>query len=118
MPFLETQNFGTAQYEESRTVDFPNGLPGFEERRQFVALTLPDWEPFLQSLEDRSLCFITVPVRSIDQQYLLELSEEELTRLGLPPEQQPRIGEEVACLAVLTWPESGPYRQPARAHRN
>jgi flagellar assembly factor FliW len=110
MPFLETQNFDTIEYRENSTVDFPYGLPGFEERSRFVALTFPDSEPlvFLQSLDDGRLCFVTLPVLSIDRHYRLELGEEDLARLGLAPEQQPRIGQEVACLAVLTLQESGP----------
>jgi len=110
MPFFETQNFGTVEYETSATVEFPRGLPGFEERRRFVAMTFPDTQPlvFLQSLEDRNLCFITLPVLTVDRQYRLEVCEEDLARLDLTPERQPRIGEEVACLAVLTIQESGP----------
>ena len=110
MPSFDTQNFGTVEYEGNSAVEFPQGLPGFEERRRFVALTFPDSKPlvFLQSLEDRSLCFVTLPVLSIDQHYRLEVCEEDLARLGLAPEQQPRIGKEVACLAVLTLQESGP----------
>jgi flagellar assembly factor FliW len=110
MPFLETQNFETIEYQENSTLDFPHGLPGFEERRRFVVLTFPDSEPlvFLQSLDDRRLCFVTLPVLSIDRHYRLELGEEDLARLGLAPEQRPRIGKEVACLAVLTLQESGP----------
>jgi flagellar assembly factor FliW len=110
MPAFETQNFGAIEYEEDWMVDFPNGLPGFEDRRRFAALSFPDSEPmvFLQSLEDRSLCFVTLPVLSIDQHYRLEIGEEDLARLGLAPKQQPRIGHEVACLAVLTLQESGP----------
>jgi flagellar assembly factor FliW len=110
MPFVKTQNFGAIEYEENSTIDFPNGLPGFEERRRFAALTFADSEPvvFLQSLEDQSLCFLTLPVLAIDRQYRLEVSEEDLALLELKREQQPRIGEEVACLAVLTLQESGP----------
>ena len=110
MPSFETQNFGTIEYEENWMVDFPNGLPGFEERRRFAALSFPDSEPlvFLQSLEDRSLCFVTLPVLAIDPHYRLEIGDEDLARLGLAPKRQPRIGEEVACLAVLTLQESGP----------
>ena len=110
MPYFETQNFGTVDYEGNSILEFPQGLPGFEERRRFVALTFPNTQPlvFLQSLEDRNLCFITLPVLTIDRQYRLEVSEEDLARLDLATERQPRIGEEVACLAVLTPRESGP----------
>jgi flagellar assembly factor FliW len=110
MPSLDTQNFGTIDYDGNSTVEFPHGLPGFEERTRFVALTLPGSKPlvFLQSLEERSLCFVTLPALSIDQDYRLEVCDEDLALLGLAPERQPRIGEEVACLAVLTFSESGP----------
>jgi len=110
MPYFETQNFGTVDYEGNSILEFPQGLPGFEERRRFVALTFPDTRPlvFLQSLEDRNLCFITLPVLTIDRQYRLEVGEEDLAKLDLAPERQPRIGEDVACLAVLTLEETGP----------
>jgi len=110
MPYFETQNFGTVDYEGNSILEFPQGLPGFEERRRFVALTFPDTRPlvFLQSLEDRNLCFITLPVLTIDRQYRLEVGEEDLARLDLAPERQPRIGEQVACLAVVTLQETGP----------
>jgi len=110
MPYFETQNFGTVDYEGNSILEFPHGLPGFEERRRFVALTFPDTRPlvFLQSLEDRNLCFITLPVLTIDRQYRLEVGEEDLAKLDLASERQPRIGEDVACLAVLTLEETGP----------
>ena len=98
MPLFQTQNFGPIQYEATCTIRFPNGLPGFEGRKRFARLTLADSEPlvFLQSLEDRSLCVGTLPVLAIDQHYRLELSAEDLARLELAPEQQPRNGDEVA----------------------
>jgi len=110
MPLFQTQNFGAIRYEANSTIFFPNGLPGFEERTRFVALAFADSQPlvFLQSLEDQSLCFVTLPVLAIDEHYRLELSGEDLAGLELAPEQQPRIGEEVACLAVLTLQEGGP----------
>jgi flagellar assembly factor FliW len=49
-----------------------------------------------------------MPVLSIDREYHLEMSEEDLKSLGLATKRQPRIGEEVACLAVLTIQEGGP----------
>jgi flagellar assembly factor FliW len=110
MPSFDTQNFGNVDYEANSTVEFPKGLPGFEDRRRFVALTFPDTHPlvFLQSLEERNLCFITLPVLSIDGHYRLEVCAEDWATLGLAPEREPKIGEEIACLAVLTLQESGP----------
>lgn len=109
MQRFDTKNFGTITYDPNSIVEFPNGLPGFDKRRQFVALTYPHTEPlvYLQSLEDAGLCFVTLPARSIDRQYRLEVGEEDLNTIGLPPKHQPLIGDDVACLAILTFQESG-----------
>jgi flagellar assembly factor FliW len=110
MPSFETKNFGLIDYDPGSVIEFPCGLPGFEARGRFLALTFPHTEPlvFLQSLEDTGLCFITSPVLSIEDGYRLTLSDEDLEQLRLPADGQPRIGREVACLAILTLHESGP----------
>jgi flagellar assembly factor FliW len=109
MASLHSTNFGKLTYEPDSIVEFPNGLPGFEERRRFLAVTFPHTQPlvFLQSLEDSGLCFITLPVLSIDRQYRLEVSEDDLKSVGLASKRQPRIGEDVACLAILTLQPGG-----------
>ncbi len=91
-------------------IEFPEGLPGFESRKGFVAIEFADTAPlvFLQSTEDPGLCFITLPVLAVDPQYSLKVSADDLERLGLGPERQPRLGEEVVCLAVVALRESGP----------
>jgi len=110
MPTFETKNFGTVSYQADSVVEFPCGLHGFEERRQFLALNYDDTKPlvFLQSLEDAGLCFITLPVGCVDSGYRLQVSEEDLVQLGLAPERQPAIGPDVVCLIVITLQESGP----------
>jgi flagellar assembly factor FliW len=110
MSVLETQNFGRITYSEGSEIEFPCGLPGFEERRRFLAVQLPQTNPliFLQSLEDRGLCFITLPVLAVDPRYRLRLSAEDLERLGFSTGRQPRIGPDVMCLAVLSIRAAGP----------
>jgi flagellar assembly factor FliW len=104
MPSFDSKDFGKIDYEPRSVVEFPNGIPGFEHRKRFVALTFPHTQPlvFLQSLEDAELCFITFPVLSIDRQYRLTVSEEDLESIGLPTKRQPKIGEEAACLVIVT----------------
>jgi flagellar assembly factor FliW len=110
MPSFETKNFGTISFEDSSAIQFPWGLPGFEERRRFLALNFEDTKPlvFLQSLEDAGLCFITMPVLAVDPQYRLGMSEEDLVRLELPRRYQPQIGRDVVCLTILALQENGP----------
>lgn len=110
MRTFETQSFGVIAYEPESAVEFPAGLPGFEERRRFVALCFPDSEPlvYLQSLEDPGLCFLALPVLAVDPQYRLEVCAEERALIGLAPEQPLRFGKEVLCLTIISLRETGP----------
>jgi flagellar assembly factor FliW len=110
MPVVQTHNFGSISYSHEAAIEFPRGLPGFDDRRRFLALQFEDTAPlvFLQSLERADLCFITMPVLAVDPQYRLQVSTEDLTEVDLSPLRQPRIGEDVLCLAVLSISESGP----------
>ena len=110
MPSFETKNFGPIPYQPEAVLKFPCGLPGFEDRRRFLALNLEDKKPllFLHSLDDPGLCFITMPVLNVDPAYRLEISENDLDLLGLPTGRQPQIGQEVLCLAIVSLEEGGP----------
>jgi flagellar assembly factor FliW len=110
MPVLETTNFGTIFFPPESVFEFPRGLPGFEERRRFVPVQNPQTAPivFLQSLEEPSLCFVTLPVLVVDPQYRLRVMEQDLEVLLWQANRQPRVGEDVLCLAVLSFQPGGP----------
>ena len=110
MPQLDTKFFGHISYEDEAVLEFPLGLPGFEARRRFVVVQMPDAAPlvFLQSLEDASLCFTTMPVQIVDPQFRLAVTAEDLSLIGLSGGRQPQIGKDVLCLAVLSIQETGP----------
>jgi flagellar assembly factor FliW len=110
MPQTATKYFGSIEYQEADAVQFPCGLPAFEDESQFLILESPASAPFvfLQSLRLPSLCFLALPVPVVDPEYQLALSDEDLHTLGLEPGRQPRIGDEVACLAVIVAPENRP----------
>ena len=88
MPRALTERFGELEYSEESTLLFPRGLPGFEECRRFVLLDDPAFAPLvhLQSLETQELCFLALPVRSIDPGYEIALTDEDRGALGLKPE--------------------------------
>jgi flagellar assembly factor FliW len=108
--FFETKNFGRLDYAPESAIEFPRGLPGFEERRLFLAIQLEQTNPlvFLQSLEDPDLCFITAPVLAVDPQYRLTMSDEDMGLIGFGGGPTPRMGEEALCLAVISCYETGP----------
>ena len=109
MPSLNTKHLGEISWEPGSEIEFPRGLPGFEERRRFVAVHFSHTDPliFLQSLDDTALCFTTLPVRAVEPGYSLSIGDEDLSLVGLTKNRQPRIGEEIHCLAVLSFKAAG-----------
>lgn len=107
---MQTKNFGTINYQPDSELEFPRGLPGFDSRRRFVAVRFVESDPlvYLQSLEDPGLCFITMPVLAVDPKYRLRVEHDDLGEIGLPTVRQPKIGEDVFCLTVLSMRETGP----------
>src|SRR5947209_7785558 len=110
MPVMQTKNFGPINYQPDSELEFPRGLPGFDDRRRFVAVRFVESDPlvYLQSLEDPELCFITMPVLAVDPKYKLKVNSDDLGYIGLAPVRQPKIGEDVFCLTVLSMREDGP----------
>ena len=110
MPSFDTKNFGRVAFESRDTIEFPRGLPGFEDRRRFVAIHQERARPlvFLQSLEDPALCFITAPVLAVDPRFRLRMSEEDREAAGLSSVRRPRIGKDVWALGVIAVRETGP----------
>lgn len=99
---LETAQFGSLIYRDSDVYRFPLGLPGFEDRYDFVLVERPEFSPilFLQSTEQGSLRFACAPVQIIDPGYKPSLSEIEA---GLLEPGSLRV-----VLGILTFPESHP----------
>ena len=89
--------------DESSTIEFPEGLPGFEECRRFVPLQHPERVGlvYLQSLEHAELCFLALPVRTVRRDYALALSSEDTALLGFPEGVRPAMGSDVLALAIL-----------------
>ena len=109
MPSISTKQFGVVQFAEEDVFDFPNGLPGFEAEHLFLCIERPALRPvvFLQSIAQTSLCFITLPARSVDPAYELEVAAEERTVLGLATAATPVWDQSLACLAIVCLPSDG-----------
>lgn len=99
---------GSSSFGPETVIEFPAGLPGFEQETRFLALEQPGTKPlvFLQSLSQPELCFITLPVGAVDPDYRLEVSPEDLRLLELPENRQPQIGTEVLCLVIVSVAEA------------
>jgi flagellar assembly factor FliW len=109
MPAVDTKNFGKVPYEPGAEIEFPGGVPAFEDHRKFVLIQIPKTHPllFLQSLDNPNVCFPVLRALSVDPLYRLRLTKEDLRRLDLPTSRQPRLGEVIECLVVVALRESG-----------
>jgi flagellar assembly factor FliW len=65
-------------------VTFPEGLPGFEEHRQFMIVASPDMEPFtvMQGVRAEAPSFVAVDPRMVDRAYPTTLDQVDLARLA------------------------------------
>jgi flagellar assembly factor FliW len=109
MPQILTKYFGSIEYQEADVIQFPSGLPAFEQETEFVLIEPPSSAPmvFLQSLPQSSLCFLALSILAIAPDYSLAVTTEDLQTLHLEADRQPRIGDEVACLALIAVAENG-----------
>lgn len=114
MPQAQTQQFGPVEYREEDAIEFPLGLPAFEEEHRFLAIERPQTKPlvYLQSLGRADLCFIALPLLVVDPTYQLAVSAEDLRILGLTDfldsGTQPEIGKDVEALAIMSVTNSRP----------
>lgn len=65
-------------------VEFPDGLPGFEDCRRFVLLSGPAVAPFtiVQGLGQDSPAFAAIEPSHVEAGYRAELSDADLARIG------------------------------------
>ncbi len=110
MPKLSTVYFQELEYSNEAIFDFPGGLPGFEDQIAFLFVEQPQTRPlvFMQSLLNPGLCFLAVPVLTVDPEYRLSLSAEDLAALGFDSGSTPKIGADLGCFVLLTVAEDGP----------
>jgi flagellar assembly factor FliW len=82
---------------------FPVGLPGFEEQRRMMPVEIPAQRPliYLQSLDSAEIWLVGLPVRVIDPEFQLCLSDEERVILRFSENYHPVIGVDVLCVALL-----------------
>jgi flagellar assembly factor FliW len=104
MPSLRTPHFGVLDYQAGQMIQFPDGLPAFEDQREFIAVEQSESAPiiFLQSLNRPELVFMTIPAHFIDPGYRLMAAEEDLAGLGLAGQQQSAPNAETLVLAIVT----------------
>jgi flagellar assembly factor FliW len=107
---IETTRFGALDIDERKVISFPDGMPGFEERRLFTLVPHHGADggkgsPFvwLQSLEDGALAFLAMEPHQVFPDYAPRVPRAELEALSLADDgARPRL------YSLLTVPQGDP----------
>ncbi|HHW60453.1 MAG TPA: flagellar assembly protein FliW [Syntrophomonadaceae bacterium] len=99
---IQTAVFGEISISEADVIHFPEGLPAFEEEKEFILIPLDEESPFfyLQSAQTPDVCLLTADPFIFFPSFQVELPEEILEQLEIDKEKPPLI-----VLTVLTVPE-------------
>ena len=79
---VNTTRFGVIEIEERELINFPWGIPGFEELKSYVLLQYKNG-PFqwLQSVEEPSVAFVVCPPDFIGMEYSVPESKKNVIKL-------------------------------------
>ncbi|RTL51440.1 MAG: flagellar biosynthesis protein FliW [Rhodocyclaceae bacterium] len=83
---IESPRFGTLEVSPEHVIEFPAGLPGFEEARLFTLFHPEGEDPkyfFLQSMEQPDVAFHIADPSRFGFTYEIALSDEESALIGL-----------------------------------
>jgi flagellar assembly factor FliW len=76
---VQSDQLGEVEVDEEAVIHFPEGIPGFEECRDFVLIEDEELAPFrwLQSLDDGAIAFVVVDPLVIFPGYEVQLGPAE-----------------------------------------
>jgi len=99
---VNTKAFGLIEVDEKQKISFPQGLFGFEDFRDYTLLDA-EHQPFLwlQSLDDQDIAFILINPFLFRPDYEVNVSNEELTEIGITSPEKALI------FVIVTIPQDG-----------
>lgn len=99
---LQTRYFGEIEINEEDIINFPDGIPAFEDIKKFVIVENPEkGVPFhwLQGVDEGSLAFVIINPFLLKDDYDIELPKNAIEKLEI------QSLEEVALYTIVVVPE-------------
>jgi flagellar assembly factor FliW len=98
---IETQQFGSLEYEESALLTFPAGILGFEHLTRFLLIDQDEVAPlrWFQPVDDPNLAFTVIDPLLFFPDYRVTLTGEDRQALQIPKGTDPLV------LSLVTIPE-------------
>ncbi|MBP1744171.1 MAG: flagellar assembly protein FliW [Firmicutes bacterium] len=87
---IKTRFLGEVEIDEKMIMDFPEGIPGFEDSRRYVLLDIPENDVFriLQNADDEHISFIVTDPWVFFEDYDFDIPDEELAKINIKKEEQ------------------------------
>ncbi len=73
------------EWTEDQVIHFPNGLPGFENARKFIIMSVPEHQPFhwMECVDGNNIRFAIINPLSFRPDYQPKIKKEELASLNI-----------------------------------
>jgi flagellar assembly factor FliW len=90
---IESTRFGELEVTEEQLLQFPDGIPGFPEEKEFVHIPYDEESPFsfLQSTKDANLSFLLANPFAFFKGYEFVLEDAIAEEMGLSEENLPQV---------------------------
>ena len=93
---FKTSRFGDLEVEDSRIINFPEGIPGFSSLKRYVLMDYKDTPlKWLQSVDDPHVAFIVATPDTVTTGYRVSVDEPAMRILDLKQK------EDLAVLLIL-----------------
>ena len=86
---IQTKHLGEIQVTQDQIINFPQGILGFDQHREFVILNIIDNDNFkiLQDLRHPEIAFFLINPWDYYEDYTVDLPDEELGKIGIFPNE-------------------------------
>ena len=98
---IDTLRFGMVEVDETKVIEFGDGIPGLEQYRRYALLQFEESYPivWLQSMEDTGICLPVLDTFSVLPDYVFDIDEVDVRALEL---KEP---EEIHVVSVVVIPD-------------
>jgi flagellar assembly factor FliW len=106
---IKTRQFGEIEIDETKIINMPAGIPGFQNRKRYSMLQKEEAAPFLffQSIDDPDLSFVILDPKSVMEDYSVE--ENEINRVV----SWDLKNDEITLFVIVTIPSGDPEKATA-----
>lgn len=82
---IKTDRFGDLELEKVQIINFPSGLPGFEDLHDFLILDIEETKPiyWLQSVENKYISLPVVNPFEIFGDYSVDINDDDIAELNI-----------------------------------